>query len=78
MKLDKNIPIPNKAPKAGNIKYDWAEMNVGDSHLKECEYSQSMQSSIKRSAAKWAEKHNPTAEFTTRKVQGGIRIWRIK
>ena len=48
MKIDKNIPIPYKSEKRGNYKYDWAKMEVGDSHLKECEYSPSQQSQSKR------------------------------
>ena len=75
IKIDKNIPVPANA----SARYPWAEMEVGDSFFvedKENIYSQ--QSSLSTAGRVWANAHKNGSKFITRKVEKGLRIWRIK
>ena len=73
-KIEKGIPIPPRS----NIKYPWGEMEVGDSFFVECEYSRKKHQSIGGSKAQFIRHHKSKCKFTARRVDGGIRVWRIK
>lgn len=74
MKIEKNIPIPTGKA----TKYPWAEMEVGDSFLFECEYSNSKQTNLHCNAIGWSKRNRIESKYVTKKVDGGVRIWRIK
>lgn len=70
--IEKNIPVP-----LGKHNGKWAfvgEMEVGDSVFLDDEFTTQTrwlgQSAVKRKY--------PERTFTSRSVEGGIRIWRIK
>jgi len=67
MKIDKNIPIPNRS------KYPFAEMEVGDSIFID---KTTTQSSVCQMAYTYGKKNNK--KFTSRTEGNGVRIWRIK
>ena len=62
--IEKDVPIP-----ATTKKYPWNDMNVGDSFLVPDGETKGMSATHRR-------KHRE--EHVTRKVEGGIRIWRTK
>ena len=72
--IEKGIPIPET--KKGKTKYEFLlSMEVGDSVLLNIKQS-SIQSSISI-----LRKRNPkfkSFKFTTRIVEGGIRVWRTE
>jgi hypothetical protein len=71
IKIDKNIPIAFKR-RTTLPKYPWGEMEVGDSFLVE-----GVSSSLISSATHYyGSTHNK--KFKTRKVEGGVRVWRIE
>lgn len=71
--IDKKIPIPPHSPRSGAPrKYPLNEMNIGDSFLWPGAPSRVV------SAVSWYGKRNPPAKFTVRKVDGGVRVWRVK
>ena len=72
-KVEKGIPIPERS----NKKYPWGEMEVGDSFFIKCEYTRLKHQSIGGSKTNWKKRHNPNCKFTVRRVDGGIRAWRI-
>ena len=71
--IEKGIPIP--APAGGRpAVYPLEGMDVGDSFfipLPEGKKPQGTQSGVARAARRFADK-----TFSSRKVEGGIRIWR--
>ena len=84
IKIDKDIPIPDKCPNDGRgrkVKYPFRQMEVGDSFLYEEPFSQAAQAKL-HSCAYAFKKNNPEKKnwkFTVRKVEGDkIRVWRIK
>ncbi len=72
MKIDKKIPI-QKGYCLYESKYPFKKMKIGDSFLA----TKAIKiSSLRTSAAQFGKRHN--IKFLTRKVEGGLRIWRIK
>jgi hypothetical protein len=67
--IEKGIEIPKERGNKINM-YPFAEMEVGDSFLTEVTH-------VTGSVANF-HKQNPEKKFTTRKVEGGIRVWRIQ
>lgn len=66
--VEKDVPIP---PRSRRTKYPWRSMEIGDSFF----------AKIKDTSAgplvQQAQKSTGFL-FTTRRVDGGVRIWRIK
>jgi len=77
IKIDKNIPIPEKQPKAS--KYPFLGMKKGDSFFIEMDNQSQLQynrltSSIRTSKKRMGQDYR----ITLRKVEGGIRCWRME
>jgi hypothetical protein len=70
IKIEKGIPIPVGFPNKRHNKYPWRTMEVGDSFLVTTGANQFTQH------GRWSEITG--YEYTTRKVEGGFRIWRTK
>jgi uncharacterized protein (DUF2249 family) len=66
--IEKNIPIPSTRG-----KYPWGEMEVGDSIFIEGAKTSSRISTLTHSYGLSNKK-----KFTVRKVDGGVRVWRIE
>ena len=72
MNIEKNIPMPNK--RSDRISYDIKSMEVGDSFYVEgqdCAENNSAYMASQRFSKKTGRK------FTGKKMEGGVRIWRI-
>lgn len=70
--IDKGVPIPA----AGNRRvYRFSSMAVGDSLF--FDTLEKMESAAS-SARGYAKRNNPDFKVTSRKVEGGYRLWRIK
>jgi len=69
MKIEQGVPIP----KLYLSIYPFAEMVVGDSFLVPLKERHRAASAV----SSFARKH-PGVKFVTRKVAGGIRVWRVK
>lgn len=65
--IEKNVP----APSAGNAKYPWRQMAIGDSFFVPNVSTQKM------SNAASARKTRGVGTFTCRAEEGGVRVWRI-
>ena len=70
--IEKDVPIPERQLKSS--KYGLEKMEPGDSIFIP---SETRLSGIHSLADYYALRH-PPKKFTTRKVEGGYRIWRIK
>lgn len=72
--IEKGIKIPEDGNRR-NRKYPFREMDVGDSFFVPCtdEEYRKIQSTIKSATRKITPN-----DFTVRKVENGVRCWRIK
>ena len=78
IKIEKGIPIPNKksghGPNMGAPrKYPIHLLSVGESFLAKLKKSSQLSASISQFRKKY-----PNKKFTCRKVEGGVRVWRVK
>jgi hypothetical protein len=69
MKIEPNIPIPAANVGGRKPKYPFAQMKVGDSVFS---------TDRKLGLAAHHRKVKHADEYTTRRVAGGYRTWRIK
>lgn len=76
IKVERGIPVPKRS-RRGKPRYPWDKMRVGDSFLVECPKNEAIkaQNTVSSCGAAWARKHG--GQFTTRAVDGGVRVWRI-
>lgn len=74
LKIDYDVPIPSDGRHTGSRRslYPFDDMEVGDSFFRKGPYDR-MQANILGCASRRKPK-----KFTTRRVTGGIRCWRIK
>jgi len=74
-KIEHNIPIP-----VSRSKYPFDEMEVGDSFFVKCEKKDKAkkQGILFSCANQNAKRRKSERTFSTRQVDGGIRVWRIK
>ena len=76
-KVETGVAIPTPLRRAGGmpLRYPWPEMKVTNSVLIRCEPDDKSKINAARSAAaSYGKKHD--MKFTTRLVDGGLRIWR--
>ena len=79
--IEKNIPIAKKERKGMNSEYPWDKMEIGDSFhvdVPEGKKINTVQSSVHAIARIYALYNHLNIKFTTRKEEGGFRIWRIE
>ena len=72
--IDDSIPIPPHNQR--NIKYPWEGMKVGDSFFVPAE--EDIGRNRTRNAAYQANQRYGSNRYTTRKVTGGVRVWRVE
>lgn len=71
--IEKNVPLLEKA--AGRkAKYPLASMEVGDSFVVPLKYPK-QRSPVHSVASIFGKKHG--RKFTTRRIDNGVRVWRI-
>lgn len=69
-KIEKGIPVPSH--RGAPSKYPWEQMEVGDSFFVPAEDTTKNFGSLARTSGK-----RMGAKFTSRKLDGGWRVWRI-
>ena len=82
-KIDKAVPTPTERFTAAKLRanYPFAEMAVGDSFFLDAEhegmsiYAGSKTPRIAMIASRFGKKN--AKKFSTRSIDGGVRIWRI-
>jgi hypothetical protein len=81
MKIEKNIPLPTHYKKRSRDYYDiWLKLKPGDSIFYGFEGRNPtyVQKKVIIMKQQFLDDHNLKWEMTTRKVEGGVRIWRIE
>lgn len=68
MRIDKDVPIPTIK------RYDFATMQIGDSHL--CETVEEAER-MTSAAYSYAKHNNKEFRVIRRKVEDGYRVWRV-
>lgn len=68
--IERDIELP-----MGRTRYPFAEMNVGDSFLVQ---TRKKGHSARIASIRFVKVHQPTWEFSLRRVEGGWRLWRTK
>jgi hypothetical protein len=76
VKIDKGLPIPDRTKETAS-KYPWRAMEVGDSFLVAQEPGEAIHMARDRAnkITQYAKRTGRT--FCTRKVEGGVRVWRL-
>ncbi len=73
--ISTDIPIPPRAGKQGRVvTFPWVRLEVGHSFFVPGEKSYKTGNFW----CKWAMKQWPGKRFVYRKVEGGVRIWRVE
>lgn len=78
IQIEKDVPIPADDSRRVS-KYPFRDMEVGDSFFVACENGNPAKAAIavRSSAIIWG-KRKGHRKFTTRIVEGGVRVWRIQ
>ena len=79
--IEKNIPITPKNPKfwrKPQLKYPFAQMEVGDSFFVECDKDDARNMQVNLGVMGRRENKSTGKKFTTRQSEGGVRVWRIE
>lgn len=78
--IDKGVPLPRPSRGGRQKKYPFDAMQVGDSLFMPADPQrvEIVRTIVFLCAKRYAKKHAPRWRFTSRKVEGGIRIWRIE
>ena len=71
LKIEKGIPSPSKRGRVASLSTVLKSMALQDSVYVECKNSGSVNAPITK------VKKETAFQFTTRKVEGGFRVWRI-
>jgi hypothetical protein len=74
-KIEKNIPIPEPGRNGPSSRFPFENMEPGDSFLVETKDHKKMKQ-IQNLAYKCGPRYR--MKFATRKVDGGMRVWRVK
>lgn len=71
--IEKNVPIPKQR------KYPFPAMKAGDSFFIPASSNEELDK-VRRRVSVVATMHNKKTnkKFTLRKVEGGVRVWRVK
>lgn len=81
-KIEQNVPlpvIPRGAPVAP-VKYPWHELNIGDSFFVPLvdKTIMSIRGSINIDLKKFTNQSGSKIKITTRAIDNGVRVWRLK
>lgn len=71
--IESGVPVPPRASGAGESKYPFNDMKVGDSFFAPACSSQALSNATRA----YKMTHAPGSKWTTRKEGDGVRVWRI-
>lgn len=74
--IDKNIPVPTASIGGRHSSLPSAQLEVGDSYLLPATTKEEFAIARRRLGSSTASLIKKGRKFTTRSVEGGIRIWR--
>jgi hypothetical protein len=81
-KVEANVPLPSvpRGAPSAPIKYPWGGMNIGDSFFVPLlnKTAINLRGAINIDLKKFQAQSGKKIKVTTRAVDNGIRIWRIK
>ena len=72
-KIEKGVSVPTITRAKQPVKYPWKELAVGDSFLVP---TGAVKPQSVRAAVGQANRTYPDRRFTSRTVDGGVRVWR--
>ena len=72
-KIESGVPLPPNAGKQGLGKYPFRKMNIGDSFL----VATDVQGKTANNLASCARQIFGKGNFAIRRVEGGVRVWRL-
>jgi hypothetical protein len=73
--IDTDIPIPGRPGKQGRVaQFPWTRLEIGHSFFVPGERAYKTGNFW----CKWAMREWPTKRFIYRKMEGGVRIWRVE
>lgn len=77
--VQSNVPLPAMREKAIRHQYPFATMGVGDSFLIPVppEMKSKAYAAVSQSWRNYNKDGNTAIKFAGRKVEGGVRVWRI-
>ena len=73
IKVETGIPMPETTDRVA--KYPWSKMAPGDSFLVSCKPGDNKSGAVRSAANVYGTRHQ--MKFSIRKVDGGVRVWRI-
>ena len=79
IKIESGVEIPQPEAPLRKMKYPFNCLSAGDSFVfpvEEGEDRDVVQNRLRSAAANWGRDHG--VKFVTRRVQNGIRVWRVK
>lgn len=77
LSIERGIPVPAHGGGPNRRRFPFPDMEVGDSFLVPWRESESKtRSNISNAMAAYKLRHAPK-DFTSRKTDGGVRVWRI-
>lgn len=74
--IEQGVPIPPRGSGRSVAKYPFRHLKIGESFFVPCGDAQEA-ARIRQSIANCTPIHRP-ARFTVRRVEGGVRAWRIQ
>jgi len=81
-KIEENIPLPTipRGATSSPIKYPWAELKIGDSFFVPLvdKSIMTIRNGIIIDLKKFSNQTGHKIKITTRAIDNGIRVWRIK
>lgn len=73
--IEKGAPAPK--PRVRYTSYPFPDMQVGDSFVVPCSDAEKRETQSRVVGAAWRWSRRNGGKFTSRGVNGGVRIWRI-
>lgn len=75
LRIDKDVPIPGKKTGRREVKYPFAQMEVGDSFALTGEVEKTT-NLLRNTALRYAKQLG--YKFTVRSTEDGARVWRVE
>ena len=75
--IEKGIPVPESRAGRIPVRYPWGKMEIGDSFFVASDNPERLQRTLTSAARGWVVRSQAAGrQFTVRRVDGGVRVWR--